>query len=168
MVINLKRLIRKAETITHDFVSPYWLWIADPNGDMHVNPAMEWYERDANAFMKDDFEDAKPIIIENLQEDGVETVIDILVNLNDGKMTATVTFSQEPTKETLDMVAKELEGQYADGWGEGLEQYPFTQEEEEEEVEYEDDEGGYYTESEPVMCDVCLKLWNHEGFSMTY
>ena len=118
----MKRLIRKAEVITHNFISPYWILIDNPEtGNIDIVSPNISYERKANNFMKKDFEEVKSIIIENIQDKNVNSIKNIEVNLNNSQLIATATFNEKPNKEILDIIANELESQYADGLGESLE-----------------------------------------------
>ena len=149
----MKRLIRKAEVITHNFISPYWILIDNPEtGNIDIVSPNSSYERKANNFMKKDFEEVKSIIIENIQDKNVNSIKNIEVNLNNSQLIATATFNEKPNKEILDIIANELESQYADGLGESLEQIPFAT--------FKTDDGESY--------DTYLKLWNNNGFSMKY
>ena len=107
--------------------------------------AYDDYIDEATSFAENDFEDAKDIILEQCNDeckDG-EKVLGILFNLGLYKSYMHIYCNKKFSNETKEKIKEVIIGQYADGWGEGLEQHPFKS--------FEDDEG--------VQNEFCVKLW---------
>lgn len=88
----------------------------------------------------------------------------IIITIKDYKANAIVKANRELTTDELNSVKDYIIGQYADGWGEGFEQYPIETYNDEYEYEYEeeDEETGdidTYTDYETQRVEVCVSFW---------
>ena len=102
---------------------------------------------------------------QKLEKDIIESII---VTINNNKANANVKATRELTNEELEIVKDYIIAQYADGWGEGFEQYPVAVYETEYEAydDYEeDDEDSYYnnqTYYEKENVEVYMSFWRKE------
>ena len=160
MNIIKNRLQKLADNkFTYKFASNWVYWV-EGFDRMEEELPENWSEfyREAKEFVENDFNSFKNEFVEIAQKD-IPSIIDLAFTLKQDDAIMTVTYNEEPTDDVLKKTKDWIEGQYSDGWGEGLEQNAFSTYEDENEIEYEDEETGEtYTESEPVQRDISVKL----------
>ena len=162
---------KTAETVKKEFRSDYEMRSYYDNSDYEevTNDIFHDFFPEAKKFVENDFKEIKSEMLEYLKEDMGEdgkNIVDIDFRLEDEAI-MTVTFSSEVNESLLARIADWIEGQYADGWGEGLEQQDFASYAEEYEVEYEDEDGEYYTDYENFDTYLSIQLWP-SNFKLKY
>ena len=95
-------------------------------GSTQEVPALFWWEYydEAKELVESDFRSHKEIILYAAKEK-IPTIKDIEFELTQENAIMKVTYSEKPTDEILKSTADYIEGQYANGWGKGLERQKF-------------------------------------------
>lgn len=94
------------------------------------------------------------------------------VTIIDGCMYSmtTITANTELNEEQKKAVLDYLSGQFSDGWGEGVEQRPFSEDTEtdEEWIESDDDEDEGYCEEYDVNVEYFIHFWQSKNFKLEF
>ena len=165
---RLKKQLKTA-SVEHKFESDWFMWVEYPDQNrMSLESPSEWYEyfKEAKEFAENDWGNYKDIIVEAAQKE-IPTIIDLKFELAPEYAITTATYSEEPTEEILKVTKDYIESQFADGFGESLEQQKFTSFDWDVEDEYEDEETGeYITEYHTDLGHLFIKLWNASNWSI--
>ena len=166
-----KSKMKKTAAITHTFTNKWCVWVDNPeNNNMEEQPVdiLDTHNFEAAKKLAENmFKQSKDILLDVLQET-VPTAEDISFELTPENCTTIVTYSAEPDKDVLDATADFITGQWADGFGEGLEQNEFASCKVEVDVGYEDEETGEYVEDYDMEDEIYyVKLWP-ENFKLDY
>jgi len=145
--------------------------IATAAGDNneHNEPASPYADELFEALKKDDTELAEYIYEDDGSIYGKVHKITMSCEWYNGKLygLATCEVSDDWTDADTALLKEYLEGQYADGWGEGFEQREIDSYTEVETSEEYDEEADEYYESEwDVRYDVYISFWQSEGFKI--
>ena len=168
----MKRYLIKKAAFKKEFKSKWNWWVLYPE-DSHMIVEDPSYNKDyfdeAKEFAESEFADFKKSIMSTLDSYHLDNVIsDIEFTLTSSTAVMTVTYNEEATDEILFRTAEWIEAQYADGFGEGLEQTPCCDFETEVEVEYEDEEGEIQYDTETDIGTLYVKLWKAGDFNLSY
>ena len=142
--------------------------VAGDNNE-HNEPASPYADELFEALKKDDTELAEYIYEDDGSIYGKVHKITMSADWVDGKLygLATCEVSDDWTDADTALLKEYLEGQYADGWGEGFEQREIDSYTEVETSEEYDEEADEYYESEwDVRYDVYVSFWQSEGFKI--
>ncbi len=168
---SIYRKHHASDDTVKEFKSEWKVWVEYPDaGGMEEESAKFWEEfyDEAKKCAESSFESSKEIILDVAKEE-IPTIKDMEFRLTPETAIMKVTYSEKPTDKILKSTADYLEGQYADGWGEGLEQQEFDTFEEQIDVGYEDEETGEYIEDyETGTGRLYVKLWSSRDFKMDY
>jgi len=137
-----------------EFKSEWKVWVDYPNSNsMHEEPARFWeeYYDEAKKLVESDFKSYKEIIL-NAAKEEIPTIKDIEFRLTPENAIMKVTYSEKPTNEILKSTAEYIKGQYADGWGEGLERQKFDT----------------FEEQITSTGNLYVKLWSSKNFKINY
>lgn len=148
------RLVKAEET--NFTIKGTWYFEVDSYGDDGYSdePSLDepWiheeYVDEAISFAEEDFESVKDILLEQCndecQED--EKVENIRFSLGIENSYMDIYCNKNLSEETKERIKEQVIGQYADGWGEGLEQQMFKS--------FEDENG--------MTNELAIKLWTPE------
>ena len=159
----MKRYLIKKAAFKKEFKSKWNWWVSYPE-DSHMIVEDPSYNKDyfdeAKEFAESEFADFKKSIMSSLDSYHLDNVIsDVEFTLTSNTAIITVTYNEEPTDEILSTTADWIEDQYANDFGERLEQIPCCTFETEVETKY-DTEIGTGT--------LYVKLWNAKDFNLSY
>ena len=151
---SIYRKHHASDDTVKEFKSEWKVWVEYPDaGGMEEESAKFWEEfyDEAKKFAESGFESSKEIILDVAKEE-IPTIKDMEFRLTPENAIMKVTYSEKPTDEVLKSTAEYIEGQYSDGWGEGLEQQEFNTLE------------GQYDSTIRLY----VKLWSSRDFKMDY
>lgn len=159
----MKRYLKKIAAFKKEFKSKWNWWVLYPE-DSHMvieDPSYnEDYFDEAKECAESEFADLKKSIMSSLNYHHLNDVIsDIEFTLKSSTAVMTVTYNEEPTDEILSTTADWIEGQYANDFGERLEQIPCCNFETEVETQYD---------TMPGTGTLYVKLWNARDFDLLY
>jgi len=169
----MKHYLIKKAAAKKEFKSKWNWWVSYPENSGMVIEDPSTYNRDyldeAKDCAENEFKDTKDAIMSSLDNYELDNVIaDIEFILSSDTAIMTVTYNEEPTDEILSKTADWIEAQYADGFGEGLEQTPCSDFETEVEIEYEDEDGETQYDTETDTGTLYVKLWSAGNFDLLY
>ena len=169
----MKHYLIKKAAVKKEFKSKWNWWVSYPEKSNMVIEDPSIYNTDYLDEAKDcaesEFAASKESIMSSLDNYYLDNVIsDLEFTLTPSTAILAVTYNEEPTNEILSRTAEWIEAQYADGFGEGLEQTPCCDFETEVEVEYEDEEGEIQYDTETDIGTLYVKLWKAGDFNLSY
>jgi len=123
----MKRLVKKAETITYTLISTMiaheYNNTTKEDLDYEITNSNFGYFSELSNYVNDDMSKMGPKGLAEYIDDDMQSIIDsIIVKIDGAKANAVVKANRKLTNEELNVVKDFIIGEYADGWGEGFEQ----------------------------------------------